>query len=394
MDSTRHNETRPLRVGHVLTSVWTGGLESFVLSLAVGSRKTFDSRVYSWTGDDTWLDEFRRQGIPVVPIGGPKRLARPLDVVRFCSAWLRLARRLRQDRIDILHTHDFLPSFVGRTASFAAGVPARVATLHNLYGWWPRWAHFANRFLAPRTEAITCVSESVRDFISDRERIPKERLIPILNGVDENRFRPDREARLAMRAELGIGEHDILIGSVGSITTRKAHWILVEGAAPLLKERPDLQIRIWGMNTSNPQHAESDLVARIKSHGLEDRVKILPPRQDIERVYNAMDIHCMTSTAEGLSLASVEAMMCGILPVYSDIGPFREVVSHKETGLLFRSGEPASLEQALREILPSIRDCAMSVAIRDRTVERFGLSRMIRQYTELYRSISCRTVVE
>ena len=368
-----------------MTAIWAGGLENFVLNLS--SRldpRIFSTTIYSWTGDDNWDEIFLREGLPVVKIGGPKRIRGPLDACRFVLAWLRLRNRLKADRIDIVHTHDFLPSLLGRTASIAAGVPHRVVTLHNLYDWWPNWVYPVNRILARNTQGITCVSESVRQFMLQRERLPPERYRTVLNGVDETRFRPDPKARETTRKELGIGDNDILVGSVGSITTRKAQWILAEAIAPLIRDGLRIQVRIWGANTDNPQHAESELLERIASLGIADRFRILPARKDIQNIYNAMDIHCMTSVAEGLSLASVEALMCGIYPIYSDIGPFQEVVDPSVGGALFRSGQPVDLERVLRQTLADNEFRARSFAIRADSVRRFSLDRLASEYTALY----------
>lgn len=387
---TRTTQPGDLNVGHLLTSIWAGGLESFVLSLSRGvARHGIRSTVYSWTGDDLWREEFARFGIRIVPLHGPKRISSFSDLFRFASAWIRLVKSLREDRIHVMHTHDFLPSLVGRTASIMAGVRARVTTMHNLYDWWPRWVHVVNRLLSRQTQSITCVSESVRRFMIDRAGLPESRLVTVLNGVDEDRFKPSRDARIRVRSELGLGEHEILIGNVGSITTRKAHWILVKAVAPLIREGFPLQVRIWGTNTTNPQHAEAELLSLIRSENLEEQVKLLPPRRDIEDVYNAMDIHCMTSIAEGLSLASVEAMMCGIPPVYSDIGPFREVVRDGVNGRLFKTQDPDDLRQVLREVLANPdRRAALGQAARRSAVDEFGLARMVDRYAEIYKAVA------
>lgn len=378
----------PIRVGHLLTSLWPGGIEQFVLSLATSLPKDrFETRIYSWMGDDPWAGEFRSRGIPVIATCGPNRLHSPLDAFRIAKAWIQLSSRLKRDRIDILHTHDFFPALVGRTASRFAGVSARITTMHNLYEWWPRWAFAANRLLANQTDAITCVSESVRQFMIQHERLAPDRYKTILNGVDKDRFRPDSTARGEIRREIGILEDEILIGSVGSITTRKAQWILAKAVAPLVADGFRVQVRIWGANGDNPQHAERELLALVGQLGISDRFRLLPPRPDIERVYNAMDIHCMTSVAEGLSLASVEAMMCGIVPVYSDIGPFREVVE-PSTGFLFKSESPSDLEKTIRMVLsrPDLL-ASSSVAARTAAISRFGKDRMVSEYEKLYESI-------
>jgi len=377
------------RVGHLLTALWVGGLERFVLNLRQAiPPELVDLTVYSWTGDDRWRSEFDAHSIPVRPIGGPHRFTSVLAPLRMATAWTRLASQLRRDRIQILHTHDFFPSLMGRTASLRAGVPHRVMTLHNLYEWWPSWAFRANRILSSRTDAITCVSESVKDYFVEREGLPRDRYRTILNGVDETRFKPDPQARARLRQELGIGPDEILVGSVGSITTRKAQHLLVQAAADLNKRERPVQVRIWGANNSNPQHAEQEVLRQISELGVADTVKILPPRPDAESLYCAMDIHCMTSTAEGLSLASVEALLCGTICVYSDIGPFHEVVDDARTGYLFRSGDAGHLAEILDKAIAALPGSgAMAKAARSLGVERFGLERMGREYVELYEGL-------
>jgi glycosyltransferase involved in cell wall biosynthesis len=222
----------------------------------------------------------------------------------------------------------------------------------------------------------------------EREGLPAERYRTVLNGVDEHRFRIDPAARAQVRGELGLADHEILVGSVGSITTRKAQWILAEAVAPLLREGLPLQVRVWGANSDNPQHAEKDLLERVAALGIGDNFRLLPPRRDIQRVYSAMDLHCMTSVAEGLSLASVEAMMCGVVPVYSDIGPFREVVDDGVTGRLFRSGEPADLERVLRETIATSWAVGRKTSVREAAVARFGIERMLREYAGIYESVA------
>jgi glycosyltransferase involved in cell wall biosynthesis len=228
----------------------------------------------------------------------------------------------------------------------------------------------------------------VKNYFLEREKLPAERYRTILNGVDETRFRPDADARMRVREELGIGPDEILVGSVGSITTRKAQHLLVQAAASLKDRGIPVKVRIWGANDANPQHAEQEVLRQIREFGLSGSIKILPPRADIERVYNAMDIHCMTSMAEGLSLASVEAILCGTLSVYSDIGPFREVVEDGQTGYLFRSGDSEHLAAVLGDAIGNTaKGRAMRSAGRELGLQRFGLARMGRDYEALYRGL-------
>lgn len=375
-----------LRIGHVLTALWPGGIERFVLTLSESLPPArYELLVYAWMANNPWKGEFEARGIRVIELGAPNRLRSLSDLIRMALAWLRLCAALRDDRIDIVQTHDFLPSMVGRTASILAGVPVRISTLHNLYDWWPSWVFACNRLLARSTDAIVCVSESVKNYFVRREGLSPERYTTILNAADGRRFRPDPQARAILRNELGIHPHEILIGSVGSVTTRKAQHLLVEAAARLKRDGHPIQVRIWGANLDNPQHDETRLRGRIRELDLENQVQILAPRPDIEAAYAAMDIHCMTSIAEGLSLASVEAILSGALAVYSDIGPFREVVEEGRTGFLFRSGDAADLARILEHVILRLPDLqSLRERARRHAIEQFTTPRLAMEWADLY----------
>lgn len=379
-----------LRIGHVLTALWPGGIERFVLTLSESlDPGSYEFVVYAWMANNPWKRQFESRGIRVIELGAPNRLRSLSDLFFMIRAWLRLCTAFRDDRIDIVQTHDFLPSLVGRTASILAGVPVRISTLHNLYDWWPSWVFACNRLLARSTDAIVCVSESVKDYFVRREGLPPDRYTTILNAADNRRFRPDPQARLALRNELGIHDHEILIGSVGSVTTRKAQHLLIEAAALLKRDGHPIQVRIWGANLDNPQHDEARLRSRIRELDLESLVQILPPRPDIEAAYAAMDIHCMTSVAEGLSLASVEAILAGALAVYSDIGPFREVVENGHTGFLFRCGDATDLARILDHALQRLPDLnPLREQARQHATRQFSTPRLAKEWSILYNDVA------
>lgn len=245
-----------------------------------------------------------------------------------------------------------------------------------------------NRILSPVTDRVVCISRSVRDYFVAREALPTDRYVTIPNAIDLERWRPRPERRDAERTALGVAPDEILLGSVGSITSRKAQHVLVEAAAKLRAEGLPVVVRIWGANLSNPQHAESTLRETIANTGMEAHARILPPRPDIENAYAAMDFHCMPSIAEGLSLASLEAMACGAIAVYSDIPPFLEVVQHGRTGLIFRKGSPEALAEVLRDAIAGRWDLASlrrEASLDLRT--RFGSERWKGDWGELYSSL-------
>jgi len=381
----------PIRLGYVLTAVWEGGLERFTLELMRSmDRREFSPHLYVLTPRNPWLGMFSSLDVPVRVFEGANSL-RANTILPIARTFRDLSASLRRDRIQILHTCDFFPATMGRMASLLAGVPHRVHTLHSLYDWYPRWAHQVNGWLGRSTDVVTAVSRSAAESARFADHLPASRLRVVLNGADVHRFRPLPEDGLAVRAELGLGPDDVLVGSVGSLTTRKAHHLLVEAMIPLMAANPRLHLAIFGAANGGPQD-NLPLVARmIAESGIGERIRIHPPRPDVERLFSAFDIFCMPSVVEGLSLASIEAQLCGSLSVLSDIGPFREVVQDGWNGLLFRSGDSAHLRQVLHQAIGlASRGDTLRVAARGDALERFDKERMVGTYLDIYRSLMTR----
>ena len=378
----------PRRIAYILTAVHEGGLERFTGDLIDSlSRQEFEPILYLLTPSNPWLGEFRRRGIEI-RVYGASNAVRLGSLPSLFRVFLQLRRDFKRDGIELVHTCDFLPAAIGRLAAMIAGVPFRVHTLHSLYEWFPKWAHVLNRWLSKYTQVITAVSQSAADSARKLESIPESKLRVVLNGADVDRFQPSQVERQRIRQELGLSSDEILIGTIGSLTTRKGQEILVEAMAKLpALERP-WRVVIFGAAYGGPQDNLPLVKATIARHGLEDRVTVHPPRGDVPALLSAFDVFCMPSRVEGLSLASVEAQLCRSLSVFSDIGPFREVVKDGWNGFLFRSEDPDSLAEVLARVMGALESFEeMRSNARADALERFDKKRMSAAYVGIYRNL-------
>lgn len=378
----------PIRVGHVLTSLSEGGLERFALTLASSLPKDdFDVRVYTLLPKNPWLKAFQDRGIPVTVIGGDNRPGF-FSLPKNAQALLRLAWHLRRDRIEVVHAPDFYPAAMGRMAAILARVPCRVHTLHSVYDWYSPSVFRFQRILGKFTDAVTAVSQPALEYSRKRERQPERKYRLIHNGADEMRFRPDAVARRSERSRFGWREDDVVVGAVGARTPRKGHPFLAEALAPLMKRDPRLHLAILG--TASGRYPDTRaLVERIAgSHGVLDRVHYLEPREDVEKFFAAIDVHCMPSEVEGLSFAAIEGILSGCVSVFSDLPAFRELVEPGRTGYLFEMNDLCSLRQMLVQAMAVPRwDGRFVERSRSETAQRFGQARMISSYAGLYREI-------
>ena len=382
-------ESGRIRVAYVLTALCEGGLERFTLELGRRlPRERFEPLVFCLTPLAPWASRFREAGIPVL-------IYEASNTPGIASTWpnlrtiFQLARDFRRLRIQIVHTCDFYPATMGRIAAFLARVPARVHTLHSLYDWYPGWAHRINRLLASQTHQVTAVSNPVLESSLKLDKLPTEKCRMVHNGVDSTHFQPTPRMRAGLRERLGISPSSRVIATVGAYTERKGHRTVAQAVLPLLKADPNLHLALFGTIPESRFDLRPELLELFRSAGLGGQVHMPGPVDDVRTVYCGCDIFCMASQVEGLSLASIEAQMCGCLCLFSDIPSFREVVEEGVNGFLFPVGDVDSLRFAMETAfsLPSEQADSIRTNARMLAKERFPIESTVKDYQEIYEEV-------
>ena len=173
------------------------------------------------------------------------------------------------------------------------------------------------------------------DYALALERFGKRTKIAHIHGigVDEERYHPaTAEEQLAMRRAEGLSPDDFAILCVGELNENKNQKTLVSAAALLKDKIPHLKILLAG---NGPK--EQELQDQIASLGLQDTVKLLGYRTDLERVTPAMDLVVSCSHREGLPLNIIEAMLCKKPVVASHNRGHDELVEDGRTGYLLQA---------------------------------------------------------
>ncbi|MGH8973178.1 MAG: glycosyltransferase, partial [Acidimicrobiia bacterium] len=175
--------------------------------------------------------------------------------------------------------------------------------------------------------------------------VPRRKLRLLGNGVDLDRFRPQPAAvRQAVRAELEVGDDEVVVGAVGRLVWEKGYGELFAAARRLLARRHDLAVVVAGpydADKGDPLTAAD--VAAAEASG----VRFLGLRDDPERLYAGFDVYVLASHREGFPRSAMEAAASGLPIVATDIRGCREVVDHERTGVLVPVRDPAALEAAV-----------------------------------------------
>jgi glycosyltransferase involved in cell wall biosynthesis len=236
---------------------------------------------------------------------------------------------------------------VGRLAR----VPIVVNTCHGLYvtetGPLPaRTLLLLLEGIAARfSDAELVQSEEDLDRLVRRHAYPRRRTRLLGNGVDLARFRPgvlSDDERAKLRAgELGAGDDHVVVGMVGRQVAEKGLLELFD-AARRLDDRYVVVV-IGPDDPEKPDALDRETIRAAADAG----VRFLGMRDDVDRLYGAMDLFVLPSWREGFPRAAMEAAASGLPVVASDVRGCRQVVDHGVTGLLVPVRDGAALAEAV-----------------------------------------------
>jgi glycosyltransferase involved in cell wall biosynthesis len=169
--------------------------------------------------------------------------------------------------------------------------------------------------------------------------VEAERITPLRNGVDLERFQP--VDRAAVRTSLGLNSFTLL--SVGLLEPRKAHDLVISA----LPQLPDTQLLIAG---SGPEQNRLEALARRLD--VAERVKFLGavPQAELRNYYGAADAMVLASSREGWANVLLESMACGTPVVASNVWGTPEVVAAPEAGVLMSERTPHGVAEAVKRL--------------------------------------------
>ncbi len=347
-------------------------LRHFLLPLMRGLRSR-GHEVIGVCADGALLEDVRAGGFRVVPLP----LARSLSPVAQWRAFLALYGLFRREKPDLVHAHMPISGFLARLAARAAGVPRVAYTCHGFLfnqpgPWLRRAASFAMEFLAGRlTDVFMTVS---REEAEDARRLRIFRTpVAIGNGRDPAIFHPDPIARAALRAALGVPEHRVVITAVSRLVRHK-------GYPELLAAMRCVPAELWVVGERLDSDHGEDMEPYFANCGLGDRLRRLGYRSDVAAILAASDIFVLPSHFEGLPMSVIEAMLCGLPVVATDIRGPREQVLEGETGFLVPPGSVAPLTEALKRLADdaSLR-CRFGNAALSRALDNFSEDTVIKR---------------
>jgi glycosyltransferase involved in cell wall biosynthesis len=319
-----------------------------------------------------------------------------------------LKRLMREVKPDIVHTHSSKAGIVGRWAGWVVRDDGqRPAVIHTIHG--PPFMPVegalakriaikgknaiytaAERFAAKRCDLILSVADAMTEQFLARGIGRAEQYLTVRSGLETGPFVDiaPGEDRASVRARLGIGEDDFVIGTVARLAEHKGHDDLLDALGTELRDRPG-----WKLLWVGDGWWRGRLLQRVADMGLSDRVITtgLVPNAQVPMHMRAMDVLAHPSYREGLPRTVPQALLVGVPAVAHDVDGTREICIDavadpaRSTGRLVRAGDRAGLRDAIVWMFNNPEErVRLGARGRDLVLAEFSAERMVERLEEVY----------
>lgn len=267
----------------------------------------------------------------------------------------QLIKIIRKNKVRIVHSHGARAGILGRVAALLARAPVSLCTVHNFVAHssvsgWKKWMYrFGQRVLDASTTRYIAVSDALADEIACREGILSHKIDVVYNGIDLDDFNVMLDCT-EKKKQLGLSPNAVIIGTAGRLIATKGVSFFIQAARQVRGRFPLTQFIIVG---DGPERLALEKLSQ--QVGMEDKIKFLGYRRDLQSILPLINIFVVPSLSEGQSIVTLEAMAARRPIVVFGSGGIPELLQHRSSGLLVSTKGSEPLAQGIMEILQNPR---------------------------------------
>jgi glycosyltransferase involved in cell wall biosynthesis len=374
-------EPTRVKICHIIDHLNLHGAQVYLAKLVRGlSERGFSQRVYGLNDPrhEQIIEMMTGPGVTVETIG-KKRLLSGHGLVKLYVDLLKW-------RPDIMQTCLRFSDYIGRVIGRLAGVPLNVSLVTQPNVDKHRWQFWLDRMTAGLVDRVIFNSTAVIPFGLSREGIKADQAVYIPNGIEIDK--PSCPGiGLAIRSQLGVPSGGTVVGCVARLYPQKGHVYLLSAFKKVLEEEPNVFLLLVGDGPLRPE-----LEAQVSTLGICANVRFLGERDDLADVFDSIDLFVQASIWEGMSIALMQAMLCGKTVVATRVDGTAEIIEDQKTGILV---DPASSDALAAGIIRLLRDPDLSqrMAQRSRELIRrdFAVEKMVSKFDTMYKELLQRT---
>lgn len=363
-----------LKVLEVIRQGQIGGGESHLLDLIYFlDKKKVELVCLSFT-DGEMIRRLTQMGIKCYVINTQK----PFDI----KVQGQIIKLIQDEKIQIVHAH-------GSRAASNILYPVRklhIPLVYTVHGWSfhddqsyfvRKMRGWSEKIICSSASRVICVSESNKETGS--KVFGLKHAIVIENGVNLDKFNPDGSF-INLRSEFGFSDSDFIVGFIARCTKQKNPLGYLAALENVHSANPSVKGLFVGEGDM-----DDEVDAYIQQHQMKDYLFRSQFRTDVPDLLHCIDIYCLPSLWEGLSIALLEAMAMRKAIIATPTDGTKEVLRHEENGLLIPFDDNSALADSILRLYHDsslMKICSESARLF--VSERFNAKRVADSVMSIY----------
>ncbi len=353
---------------HTESSTGWGGQENRTLQECIGLKKLGARAIILCQPESVLGKRALAEGVEVRTRA--MRKSYDLSAIRY------ILKLIKTEKIDVISTHSGRDSLLAGIAGRLSGKKPRIVRTRHLA--LPITSRITYSLLPHK---VVTVSEYVRQYLI-KEGVSPEKILAVPTGIDLNRFDPEKIVD-GLRQELKLGQDIPIVGTIAILRYRKGHHILLD-SVPLVAEKIPQAVFVFAGN--GPQ--KENIINKIQSMGISDRIFMLGLRSDIPEILKSIDLFVLPTLQEALGTSFLEAMAMGKPVIGTNVDGVGEVIENGRNGYLVEPNNPSALAETIIKALQD-KDGARTMGIEGRKMVRqnYTVEKMYKSMYALYSSL-------
>lgn len=335
-----------------------------------------DRSVWTERRIESFQEELARLGVEYFQVDFSRR---PLDMKKNLKAYKQLKCLMSQNHYRFVHCHTPVASAICRVAAHRMKIPC-IYTAHGFHFYkgapFKNWLIFypIERFLSNWTNILITIN---REDYSRSEKHFKAGCVEYVPGVgvDTKKFGQCDPVMYEKRKKFGITTDTVVFLSVGELNKNKNHEVVIKAIAKLKKDKIHYFIVGQGMNNEELTDLAKDLGVNLH---------LLGYRTDICDIYHMADIFVFPSKREGLPVALMEAMACGLPCVASRIRGNTDLIEEGKGGYLCEPDDVAGFASKMKQLLSEPKLQRQFGEHNQKTIKAFDISIINEKMKRIY----------
>ncbi len=297
-------KTEPTIVAHIMGKWLGGGVEAVVMNYYrhIDRNKIQFDFICDSDSTDIPYDEIKKLGGRVILVPPYQQIFKYIK---------ELKKVFQENRYQIVHSHINTLSVFPLYAAKKSGIPVRIAHSHSTTNKREKKKNLMKQLLRVfskvyATDYMCCSEHAGRWLFGDKE-YDKGNVYLLNNAIDIEKFKYDEKLRRKKRKELEIDDDTLVIGHIGRFVEQKNHRFLIDIFNEIHQKNKNSILLLVGQGPLMKEIKE-----KIEKLNLSRCVKFLGQRNDVNQLYNAMDVFLFPSLYEGLGMVLIEAQVNGL----------------------------------------------------------------------------------